>query len=56
MDGVTPNRLRAGALAWLLTLQFFVVEAIAAARFEGPYSYVDDVISDLGTRRRRRPS
>src|SRR4051794_3888537 len=49
MDGVTPNRLRAGALAWLLTLQFFVVEAIAAARFDGSYSYVDDVISDLGT-------
>ena len=50
MDGVTPNRLRAGALAWLLTLQFFVVEAIAAARFDGSYSYVDDVISDLGTK------
>ena len=50
MDGVTPNRLRAGALAWLLTLQFFVVEAIAAARFDGSYSYVHDVISDLGTK------
>jgi hypothetical membrane protein len=49
MDGVTPNRLRAGGIAWLLTLQFFVVEAIAAARFEGSYSRVDDVISDLGT-------
>jgi hypothetical membrane protein len=33
----------------LLTLQFFVVEAIAAARFDGSYSRVDDVISDLGT-------
>jgi hypothetical membrane protein len=49
MTGVTPNRLRWGALAWLLTLQFFVVETIAQLRFEGPYSRVDDVISDLGT-------
>jgi hypothetical membrane protein len=49
MGPVTTNRLRWGALAWLLTLQFFVVEAIAQARFEGPYSRTDDVISDLGT-------
>jgi len=45
---VTPNRLRWGALAWLLTLQFFVVETIAQARFEDAYSRADDVISDLG--------
>ena len=45
---MTPNRLRWGALAWLLTLQFFVVEAIAQSRYEGSYSRVDDVISDLG--------
>jgi len=45
---VTPNRLRWGALAWLLTLQFFVVETIAQARYEGAYSRADDVISDLG--------
>jgi hypothetical membrane protein len=32
----------------VLTLQFFVVEAIAASRFGG-YSYRDDTISDLGT-------
>ena len=48
MGPVTPNRLRWGALAWLLTLQFFVVEAIAQARYEGSYSRADDVISDLG--------
>lgn len=48
MGPVTDNRLRAGALAWLLTLQFFVVEAIAAGRYDGPYSRADDVISDLG--------
>ncbi|MEU2349914.1 DUF998 domain-containing protein [Modestobacter sp. NPDC049651] len=42
------HRYRWGGLAWLLTLQFFVVEGIAAARFPG-YSYSRDVISDLGT-------
>jgi hypothetical membrane protein len=47
MDGVNPNRLRAGACAWLLTLQFFVVEAIAAVRVPG-YSRVADTISALG--------
>jgi hypothetical membrane protein len=48
MEPVTPNRLRWGALAWLLTLQFFVVEAIAQLRFVGPYSRADDTISALG--------
>jgi hypothetical membrane protein len=48
MGAVNPNRLRWGALAWLLTLQFFVVETIAQARFEGAYSRADDVISALG--------
>ena len=45
---MTSSRYRWGGLAWLLTLQFFVVEAIAAARYDG-YSYAADVISDLGT-------
>ncbi|TFV86154.1 DUF998 domain-containing protein [Blastococcus sp. CT_GayMR16] len=45
---MTANRLRWGALAWLLTLQFFVLETIAEFRYEGSYSRVDDVISDLG--------
>jgi hypothetical membrane protein len=48
MGAVNPNRLRWGAIAWLLTLQFFVMEAIAEARFDGPYSRADDVISALG--------
>jgi hypothetical membrane protein len=48
MDSVTANRLRWGALAWVLTLQFFVVETIAQLRFEGAYSRADDVISALG--------
>jgi len=45
---VTPSRYRWGGLAWLLTCQFFVVEALAALRYDG-YSYSADVISDLGT-------
>jgi hypothetical membrane protein len=49
MDGVNRNRLRWGAIAWLLTLQFFVVEAVAQSRFAGAYSRTRDVISDLGT-------
>ncbi|MGY1723698.1 DUF998 domain-containing protein [Blastococcus sp. SYSU DS0533] len=48
MAAVTPNRLRWGALAWLLTVQFFVVEAVVQARYAGPYSRADDVISALG--------
>jgi hypothetical membrane protein len=48
MVAVNPTRLRWGALAWLLTLQFFVAETIAQARFDGAYSRVDDVISALG--------
>src|SRR5688572_28668955 len=48
MGAVNPNRLRWGACAWLLTLQFFVVEAVAQSRYAGPYSRSDDVISTLG--------
>jgi hypothetical membrane protein len=42
------TRLRWGGLAWLLTLQFFVAEAIAQLRFGAGYSRADNVISDLG--------
>jgi len=48
MEPVNANRLRWGALAWLLTLQFFVVEAIAQSRYGGAYSRADDTISALG--------
>jgi hypothetical membrane protein len=51
MEAVTVNRLRWGALAWLLTLQFFVVEAIAQSRYAGAYSRADDTISALGAGR-----
>jgi hypothetical membrane protein len=44
---VTSDRIRWGALAWLLTVQFFVVETVVQFRGEG-HSRVDDVISDLG--------
>jgi hypothetical membrane protein len=46
---VHPYRIRGGALAWLLTLQFFVVETLAQLRLDVPYSRLDDVISALGT-------
>lgn len=42
------SRLRWGALAWLLTLQFFVVETVVELRFGGGYSRSADVISALG--------
>lgn len=48
MGSVSPARLRLGALLWLLTLQFFVVEAVVASAYDG-YSYVDDTISLLGS-------
>ncbi|MCA0143410.1 DUF998 domain-containing protein [Blastococcus sp. LR1] len=48
MTPVTSARLRWGALLWLLTLQFFVLEALAQVRYDAPYSRVDDVISALG--------
>jgi len=47
MGTVTSDRHRWGAVAWLLTLQFFVVETVVQFRGEG-YSRTDDVISDLG--------
>jgi hypothetical membrane protein len=48
MGVVTPNQLRTGALAWLLTLQFFVVETVAEARMTAPYSRTANTISVLG--------
>ena len=49
MAAVNPTRLRWGACAWLLTLQFFVVETVAQQRYDGSYSRSQDVVSDLGT-------
>ncbi|MGY1671085.1 DUF998 domain-containing protein [Geodermatophilus sp. SYSU D00710] len=48
MGGVPRKRITAGALAWVLTLQFFVVETIVQLRSELPYSRSAEVISALG--------
>jgi hypothetical membrane protein len=48
MAAVTPARLRWGALVWFATLQFFVLETVAQARYGAPYSRIDQVISALG--------
>jgi hypothetical membrane protein len=47
MASVTPTRYRWGALAWLLTLQFFVVETVVHLQADG-YSRADDLVSELG--------
>jgi hypothetical membrane protein len=47
MASVTPTRYRWGALAWLLTLQFFVVETVVQLQAHG-YSRADALISELG--------
>ncbi|MGY1638785.1 DUF998 domain-containing protein [Geodermatophilus sp. SYSU D00742] len=47
MAPVTPTRHRWGALAWVLTLQFFVVETVVQLQADG-YSRADDLISELG--------
>ncbi len=44
------TRLRLGALAWIATLQFFVVEVYAGRAWPG-YNFAADRISDLGTMR-----
>lgn len=44
---MNPSRLRWGQLAWLATLQFFVVETVVQLRGQG-HSRAEDVISDLG--------
>ena len=41
-DEVRGNRLRWGALGWILTLQFFVVETVAQA-YQSVYSRTDNV-------------
>ncbi|SFL15485.1 DUF998 domain-containing protein [Geodermatophilus ruber] len=48
MGSVSAHRDRWGAIAWLLTLQFFLVEAVVVLQHDGPYSRADDLISALG--------
>jgi hypothetical membrane protein len=48
-----PSRVRvaAGAVCWLLSLEWFVGQAIAQAAWTTPYSLSQDYISDLGVTR-----
>jgi hypothetical membrane protein len=48
MGAVRAHRYRWGALAWLLTLQFFVLETIAQVSSAFPYSRGSEAISVLG--------
>lgn len=47
----TRKRILIGAVLWLLCLQFFVAEQIAAHAFYPPYSFLYQLISDLGSTR-----
>ncbi|MGI8607966.1 MAG: DUF998 domain-containing protein [Candidatus Dormibacteria bacterium] len=38
----------AGALCWILTVQYFIVQPVVAAAWPTPYSYLNNYISDLG--------
>ncbi|MGY1709559.1 DUF998 domain-containing protein [Geodermatophilus sp. SYSU D00758] len=49
MAGVSASRYRWGAAAWLLTLQFFVVETVVQLQLDLPYSRADDLVSTLGS-------
>jgi hypothetical membrane protein len=47
-DLASRGRIRAGAVAWLLAMQFFLAQAIAQSAWRTPYSLTRNVISDLG--------
>ena len=40
--------MRAGAIAWIASIQFFVMQAVAQSAWTTPYSLVTNYISDLG--------
>lgn len=42
------SRIKVGAICWVLCLQYFVAEALAAAGWGGSYSFSRNYISDLG--------
>jgi hypothetical membrane protein len=42
------DRERLGAIVWILTLQFFVVQVIVQAAWTEPFSLAHNMISDLG--------
>jgi hypothetical membrane protein len=41
------NHRRAGAIAWMLTLQFFVMQGVVQAAWPTPFSLAHNMISDL---------
>jgi hypothetical membrane protein len=42
------SQVRAGAIFWVLSLQFFVVQAIVQSAWTTPFSLAHNMISDLG--------
>jgi hypothetical membrane protein len=42
------KQMLVGGLCWIVSLQFFVAQAIAQAAWRAPYSLLDNPISDLG--------
>ena len=43
------TRIRLGAFAWLLAIQFFVAQVVVASAWTRPFSLATGYISDLGT-------
>ena len=44
----TVSTVRAGALAWVIAVQFFVTQVVVATAWSRPFSLTSDYISDLG--------
>lgn len=45
---MSASRVRLGAFAWLLAVQFFVVQVVVASAWSTPFSLATRYISDLG--------
>jgi hypothetical membrane protein len=48
MGKMSARKTRFGACLWVLTLQYFVAEAVSISRWQGSYSLSRNYISDLG--------
>jgi hypothetical membrane protein len=44
-----PRGIALGGVCWMLSLEFFVGQAVAQAAWRTPYSLIDNPISDLGS-------
>ena len=53
----TPSRLSLllGGGSWILTLLYFIGQAVAQAAWTTPYSLIDNRVSNLGTQRAAVP-